>query len=200
MQPYYDVNNLIEVGCDEAGRGCLAGPVVASAVIFPKDYFNPLIKDSKKLSLKLRLELRAEIQKNCIAHAIGIVSHSEIDQINILNASILAMHRALDQIKEQIDLIIVDGNKFKKYKVLEHLCIIKGDDKFQSIAAASILAKTYRDDLMKEYHNLYPNYRFDKNKGYPSLLHRNAITEHGVCPIHRMTFGQNKKIQLELFK
>lgn len=193
MLLYHDIHNDIEVGCDEAGRGCLAGPVIASAVILPKTYHNPKIKDSKKLSSKERFTVREDILTHCIAYGIGEVSHIEIDQINILNASILAMHRALDQITQSLDLILVDGNKFKTYKNLKHLCVIKGDDKYQSIAAASILAKTYRDELMASYHKDYPMYSFDKNKGYPSKKHRDTITEFGVCPIHRMTFGQNKR-------
>ena len=180
--------NKIEVGCDEAGRGCLAGPVVAAAVILPKNYKQPLLNDSKQLSEKKRILLKTEIKEHAIAYAVGIVDHKEIDKINILNASILAMHRALDQIKNPFDSILVDGNRFKNYKETEHHCIIKGDSKYLSIAAASILAKTYRDDLMKKLHLEHPQFQWEQNKGYPTKSHRAAIKKIGVSQYHRKSF------------
>jgi len=186
LASYLD-KNKIEVGCDEAGRGCLAGPVVAAAVILPKYFQHPLLDDSKKLSEKKRMELRVIVEENALAFAVGIVDHQEIDKINILNASFLAMHRALDQINSSFDSILVDGNRFNKYKDIDHHCIIKGDGKFLNIAAASILAKTYRDDLMEEMHREYPMYQWKKNKGYPTSVHREAIKLHGAS-FHRMSF------------
>ena len=180
--------NKIEVGCDEAGRGCLAGPVVAAAVILPKNFKQPLLNDSKQLTEKKRILLRTEIKEHAIAYAVGIVDHKEIDEINILNASILAMHRALDQIKNPFNSILVDGNRFKKYNETEHHCIIKGDGKYLSIAAASILAKTYRDDLMKKLHLEHPQYQWENNKGYPTKSHRAAIKRIGVSQYHRKSF------------
>ena len=188
MLASYLHKNKIEVGCDEAGRGCLAGPVVAAAVILPKNYKQPLLNDSKQLSEKKRDLLRTEIKEHAIAYAIGIVDHKEIDEINILNASILAMHRALDQIKNPFNSILVDGNRFKKYNETEHHCIIKGDGKYLSIAAASILAKTYRDDLMKKLHLEHPQYQWENNKGYPTKSHRAAIKRIGVSQYHRKSF------------
>lgn len=188
MLASYLHKNKIEVGCDEAGRGCLAGPVVAAAVILPKNFKHLLLNDSKQLSEKKRFLLRTEIKEHAIAYAIGIVDHKEIDEINILNASILAMHRALDQIKNPFDSILVDGNRFKKYNKTEHHCIIKGDGKYLSIAAASILAKTYRDDLMKKIHLEHPQYQWENNKGYPTKSHRAAIKKIGVSQYHRKSF------------
>ena len=188
MLASYLHKNKIEVGCDEAGRGCLAGPVVAAAVILPKNFKHLLLNDSKQLSEKKRDLLRTEIKEHAIAYAIGIVDHKEIDEINILNASILAMHRALDQIKNPFDSILVDGNRFKKYNKTEHHCIIKGDGKYLSIAAASILAKTYRDDLMKKLHLEHPQYQWENNKGYPTKSHRAAIKRIGVSQYHRKSF------------
>jgi len=188
MLASYLHENNIEVGCDEAGRGCLAGPVVAAAVILPKYFQHPLLDDSKKLSEKKRMELRVVVEENALAFAVGIVDHQEIDKINILNASFLAMHRALDQINSSFDSILVDGNRFNKYKDIDHHCIIKGDGKFLNIAAASILAKTYRDDLMEEMHREYPMYQWKKNKGYPTSVHREAIKLHGASSFHRMSF------------
>ena len=188
MLASYLHKNKIEVGCDEAGRGCLAGPVVAAAVILPKNFKHLLLNDSKQLSEKKRVLLRTEIKEHAIAYAIGIVDHKEIDEINILNASILAMHRALDQIKNPFDSILVDGNRFKKYNKTEHHCIIKGDGKYLSIAAASILAKTYRDDLMKKLHLKHPQYQWENNKGYPTKSHRAAIKKIGVSQYHRKSF------------
>ena len=188
MLASYLHKNKIEVGCDEAGRGCLAGPVVAAAVILPKNFKHPLLNDSKQLSEKKRVLLRTEIKEHAIAYAVGIVNHKEIDEINILNASILAMHRALDQIKNPFDSILVDGNRFKKYNETEHHCIIKGDGKYLSIAAASILAKTYRDDLMKKLHLKHPQYQWENNKGYPTKSHRAAIKKIGISQYHRKSF------------
>ena len=188
MLASYLHKNKIEVGCDEAGRGCLAGPVVAAAVILPKNFKHLLLNDSKQLSEKKRDLLRTEIKEHAIAFGIGIVDHKEIDKINILNASILAMHRALDQIKNPFNSILVDGNRFKKYNQTEHHCIIKGDGKYLSIAAASILAKTYRDDFMKKLHLEHPQYQWKNNKGYPTKSHRAAIKKIGISQYHRKSF------------
>ena len=177
-----------EVGCDEAGRGCLAGPVVAAAVILGDDFNHSLINDSKKLTEKNRAELRVFIEENALAWAVGIVSPQEIDEINILNASFLAMHRALDQLKTPIDLILVDGNRFNKYKYFPHECIVKGDAKYMNIAAASILAKTYRDEIMDNLDTEFPQYNWKKNKAYPTKAHRAAIAEFGTTPHHRLSF------------
>jgi len=179
---------LVEAGCDEAGRGCLAGPVYAAAVILPKKYKNKWLDDSKKLSDKDRYELRPVIEEKALAWAVGIVSHKEIDEINILNASFLAMHRALDQLKEKPELLLIDGNRFKSYPDIPHKCIIGGDAKYMSIAAASILAKTYRDDLMKELALKFPQYGWEKNMGYPTKLHRQAIRDFGVTEHHRLSY------------
>lgn len=184
---YYD--SLIEAGCDEAGRGCLAGSVYAAAVILPRDYDNPLLDDSKKLSEKKRKVLRDMIINDSLAWAVGIVTPEEIDEINILNASMLAMHRALDQLKLRPEAIIVDGNRFKPYHGLPHATIVKGDGKYQSIAAASILAKTFRDEYMESLHEQWPYYEWNKNKGYPTKAHRLGIIQHGTSPYHRMSFN-----------
>ena len=198
LKSFFD-KNLIEAGCDEAGRGCLAGPVYASAVILPKNYKNKWLNDSKKLSDKDRYELRPEIEDQAICWALGIVDHKEIDEINILNASFLAMHRAVDKLKTKPELLLIDGNRFKAYKKSPHQCIIKGDGKFLSIAAASILAKTYRDDHMQAMAKKYPEYNWDNNMGYPTKKHRDAIRKHGVTPIHRLTFQLlPKQLTLEL--
>jgi len=178
----------IEVGCDEAGRGCLAGPVVAAAVILPKEFSHPLLNDSKQLSEKNRLQLKEIIKKEAISYAIGIVEHKEIDEINILNASFLAMHRALDQLKTKFECILVDGNRFKSYKNVEHHCIIKGDGKYLNIAAASILAKTHRDSIMIGLDQEFPEYTWAKNKGYPTKAHRDAIRKFGINQNHRLSF------------
>jgi ribonuclease HII len=177
-----------EAGCDEAGRGCLAGPVFAAAVILPPDYDNDVLNDSKQLSEKVRYQLRPEIEQCAIAWAVGIVSAEEIDQINILNASILAMHRAVDGLKLKPDHLIIDGNRFKTYKDIPHQCVVKGDGKYLSIAAASILAKTYRDDYMNAIHQDFPMYKWLSNKGYPTAKHRDAIREFGITPHHRKSF------------
>ncbi|PKQ62737.1 ribonuclease HII [Labilibaculum filiforme] len=181
--------NLIEAGCDEAGRGCLAGPVFAAAVILPKNFSNHLLNDSKKLSEKNRYLLREIIEKEAIAWAVGIVSHTEIDQINILNASFLAMHRAVEQLKTSPEHLLIDGNRFNPYPNINHTCIVKGDGKYLSIAAASVLAKTYRDDFMLLEHEKFPYYDWKNNKGYPTKKHRMAIREHGINSIHRKTFA-----------
>lgn len=181
--------DVIEAGCDEAGRGCLAGSVFAAAVIFAPDYRNDEITDSKKLTAKQRYRLRETIQRDAISWAVGIVTAHEIDQINILRASILAMHRALDGLSVRPEAIIVDGNRFLPYNGLPYKTVVKGDGKYLSIAAASILAKTCRDDYMEKLHTEFPYYAWDKNKGYPTKAHREAIREHGTSPYHRMTFN-----------
>lgn len=188
MLKQFYIKNAIEAGCDEAGRGCLSGPVVAAAVILPKDFENSILNDSKKLSEKKRYELRPLIEKEALAWGVGIVDHKEIDEINILNASFLAMHRALDQLFLRPEAILVDGNRFNAYEEIDHHCIIKGDSKYYSIAAASILAKTYRDDIMNQLHEEFPLYDWLGNKGYPTKKHRAAIKEHGPTPHHRITF------------
>lgn len=179
---------ILEAGCDEAGRGCLAGPVFAAAVILPDGYSNPLLNDSKKLTEKQREELRPVIERDAVAWAVAIADHEEIDKINILNASILAMHRALDGLDVVPEGIAVDGNRFKQYKDIRHVTVVKGDAKFGNIAAASILAKTHRDEFMREAAEKYPGYNWEINKGYPTRDHRAAIAEIGPSPIHRMTF------------
>lgn len=179
---------LIEAGCDEAGRGCLAGSVYAAAVILPEDYVNDALNDSKKLTAKRRYELRDEIERDALAWAVGIVTPSEIDEINILNASILAMHRALDGLRLRPEAIIVDGNRFKPYNFIPYTTVVKGDGKYLSIAAASILAKTYRDDYMDRLALEYPQYDWIDNKGYPTRKHRQAIAEYGITEYHRKTF------------
>ena len=184
---YYE--DLIEAGCDEAGRGCLAGSVYAAAVILPPDYQNELLNDSKKLTAKKRYALREEIERDAIAWAVGIVTPEEIDKINILNASFLAMHRALDQLKVRPEAVIVDGNRFKPYQDLPSATIVKGDGKYLSIAAASILAKTYRDDYMLSLAEEYPQYDWKSNMGYPTKKHRQAIREHGITPYHRKSYN-----------
>ena len=181
-------SKLIIAGCDEAGRGCLAGPVVAAAVILPKSFKNKILNDSKVLSEKKRDFLRPIIEKQAIAWAVGIVSPAEIDKINILNASFLAMHRAIESLNTKAELLLIDGNRFNPYPEIPHECIIKGDGKFLSIAAASVLAKTYRDDIMKELDLSFPTYNWKQNKGYPTKQHRKAIAEIGANKHHRKTF------------
>lgn len=180
--------NRTEAGCDEAGRGCLAGPVFAAAVILPDGYTNELLNDSKQLSEKKRDALRPIIERDALAWAVGIVTAEEIDKINILNASFLAMHRAIDELKIKPEHLLIDGNRFKQYKDIPHTCIVKGDGKMMSIAAASILAKTHRDEFMKKIHAEFPQYAWNVNKGYPTKAHRAAIAEHGVSPYHRVSF------------
>jgi len=179
---------VVEAGCDEAGRGCLAGAVYAAAVILPPDYKNELLNDSKQLTERRRYQLREEIERDAVAWAVGVVDPDEIDKINILNASILAMHRALDQLTVRPQAVIVDGNRFRPYRDLPCTTIVKGDGKYLSIAAASILAKTYRDDYMLRLAEEYPMYDWKKNKGYPTLKHREAIRQHGTTPYHRMSY------------
>lgn len=184
----YHTKAMIEAGCDEAGRGCLAGPVVAAAVILPKKFNHPWLNDSKQLSELQRNTLRPIIEELAVTWAVGIVSVEEIDEINILNASFLAMHRALDQLTQRPELILVDGNRFKSYNKISHDCIIKGDGIYRSIAAASVLAKTHRDELMERIGEEFPHYKWSKNKGYPTVQHRNAIREFGACHWHRKSF------------
>jgi len=187
LKPFYQ-NLHPEAGCDEAGRGCLAGPVFAAAVILPPNFADPVLNDSKQIKEKTRYALRDMIQKVAISWAVAKIDAPEIDEINILNASIKAMHLALDQLKKKPSFIIIDGNRFKPYKKIPHATIIKGDGQYFSIAAASILAKTYRDDFMLEYHEKYPHYNWKKNKGYGTLDHRRAIAAFGRCPLHRESF------------
>lgn len=191
-------SHLLEAGLDEVGRGCLAGPVVAAFVILPKDYFHPYLNDSKKISRNKREQLREEIYKEAIDYAVGEATNQEIDKINILNATFLAMHRALDQAKTTPELLLIDGNRFKAYKELRHHCIVGGDGLYYSIAAASILAKTHRDDLMDKLSLIYPNYGWDTNAAYGTLKHRKAIENDGITPYHRISFALTKK-QLDLF-
>ena len=198
LLPFFK-ENCLEAGCDEAGRGCLAGPVFAAAVIFPPDFDLALLNDSKKLTEKQRYQLRPIIEEKAIAYAVGIVDEKEIDQINILQASFLAMHRALDQLSHTPEHLIIDGNRFKNYKEIPATTVVKGDGKYLSIAAASVLAKTYRDDYMKGIHLQHPMYAWDKNKGYPSKAHRQAIEMHGPCSHHRMSFRLLNP-QLSLFE
>ncbi len=178
----------VEAGCDEAGRGCLAGPVVAAAVIMPNDWNHRILNDSKKLTEKERLLLRAIIEKEAVSYAVSFVDHHEIDEINILNASFTAMHRAVDQLLIEPEHLLIDGNRFNKYEDIPHTTIVKGDAKFVSIAAASILAKTYRDEFMMKLHSEFPAYLWNSNKGYPTKAHRQAIIQHGPCHYHRQTF------------
>ena len=187
LLPYLN-KGVIEAGCDEAGRGCLAGPVFAAAVILPENFVCEQLNDSKKLTEKKRYELRPLIEENAIAWGIGIVTEKEIDEINILQASFLAMHRAVESLLIQPQHLLIDGNRFKPFENIPHTTIVKGDGKMLSIAAASVLAKTYRDDYMMNIHNEFPMYNWDSNKGYPAKSHREAIKEFGPCKYHRMTF------------
>lgn len=187
LQPYLHAN-LLEAGCDEAGRGCLAGPVVAAAVILPKEFDLPLLDDSKKLSHKVRETLKGQIKEQALAWAVAVIDNETIDQINILNASILGMQQAVDQLAISPELLLIDGNRFKKHREYNHQCVVGGDAKFASIAAASVLAKTYRDELMETLHNEFSVYDWSKNKGYPTKKHRAAIVLHGISPYHRKSF------------
>ena len=199
LSPYLH-KDIIEAGCDEAGRGCLAGPVYAAAVILPPDFTNELLNDSKQLTEKQRYALREVIEREAVAWAVGVVSADEIDKINILRASILAMHRAVDQLKVRPQHLLIDGNRFNPYPNIPHTTVVKGDGKYLSIAAASILAKTYRDDCMKALHQEYPSYAWDHNKGYPAPAHRQAIRLHGPSPYHRMTFnllGESPQLEFD---
>lgn len=188
MLDAYYTKDVIEAGCDEAGRGCLAGPVFAAAVILPPDFKSELLNDSKQLSEKNRYALRPLIEQEAIAWGIGVVTAPEIDAINILKASFLAMHRAIDQLKVQPQALLIDGNRFTPYKEIPFTCMVKGDGRFLSIAAASILAKTYRDDYMLQLAEEYPSFGWQQNKGYPTRAHREAISKHGITPYHRKTF------------
>jgi ribonuclease HII len=187
LENCFDINK-IEAGLDEAGRGCYAGPVFAAAVILPKNFYHPLLNDSKKLTEKNRDILRPIIEREAIAFGVAAVDHNVIDQINILQASYKAMHLSIDQLKKKPELLLIDGNRFKAYKKIQHHCIIKGDGKYSNIAAASILAKTYRDEYMQKIHQEYPHYCWNKNKGYGTADHRRAIEEFGLCQYHRKTF------------
>ncbi len=188
----------IEAGCDEAGRGCLAGPVFAAAVILPQNFKNDFLDDSKKLSEKQRDELREIIEKQALAWAVASVDNNEIDEINILNASILAMHRAIEKLKVKPEFLLIDGNKFKKYKNIPHECIVKGDGKYLSIAAASVLAKTHRDEFMCNIDKKHPHYKWKKNKGYPTREHKDAIAEFGITEYHRKSFNMNEQLKMKL--
>ncbi len=187
LKSFYNAQ-LIEAGCDEAGRGCIAGPVFAAAVIFEKGYKNHLLNDSKILSHKKRLQLKTDIEKDALAYAVCVVDNNEIDKINILNASILAMHKAIEALRLKPQHLIIDGNRFKPYPYIPHQCIVKGDAKYLSIAAASILAKTYRDAYMETMALKYPHYNWINNKGYPTKQHKQAVAVYGVTPLHRLTF------------
>ncbi|HTA27740.1 MAG TPA: ribonuclease HII [Bacteroidia bacterium] len=195
LKPYMN-KELMEAGCDEAGRGCLSGPVFASAVILPKDFYHPLLNDSKQITEPVRNELRTVIEKEAIAWAVADVSNEEIDEINILKASFLAMHKAIGRLKTQPDFLLIDGNRFTSYKGIQHKCIIKGDAKFASIAAASVLAKTHRDEYMNKLHIDYPYYGWSQNKGYGTMSHRAAIEKHGISIYHRRSF---KLVEWDLF-
>lgn len=197
LKQFFSNKETIECGCDEAGRGCLAGPVVAAAVILPQGFLHPLLNDSKKLSDKQRRLLRPIIEQNAIAYCVGFVSNQEIDKINILQASFLAMNRAVEGLKQKPELLLIDGNRFNNKTDIAFECIVKGDSLYQSIAAASILAKTYRDDYMLNLHKEFPKYHWDKNMGYPTKQHRQAIIENGITPFHRKSF--NLSYQTSLF-
>jgi ribonuclease HII len=190
-------NKLREAGCDEAGRGCLAGPVFAAAVILPEGFFHPLLNDSKQVNEENRYTLRTFIEENAVSYSVAMVDHEEIDRINILNASFKAMHLALDKMKKKAQFLLIDGNRFNKYKKVKHECVVEGDAIYASIAAASILAKTYRDDFMRNLHPQFPQYKWVTNKGYGTPEHRKAIEEHGLSPYHRRSF-QCLPAQLEI--
>lgn len=197
LQPFYQ-DQLIEAGCDEAGRGCYAGPVFAAAVILPKDFYHPVLNDSKQLTPEQRAELKVYIKENAIAYAVAMVDNDEIDEINILRASFKAMHLALDKLRKRPSFLLIDGNRFTPYKKLRHQCIIQGDGLYASIAAASILAKTHRDSYMKQLHREFPHYNWRQNKGYGTEEHRLAIEQHGLCRYHRKSFNIRPR-QFQLF-
>jgi ribonuclease HII len=199
LKSFYQ-DELIEAGCDEAGRGCFAGPVFAASVILPKDFYHPLLDDSKKLTAEQRNELRPIIEREAITYAVASVDNDEIDTINILKASFKAMHLAIGKLTQKPKLLLIDGNRFIKYKRIPHQCIIKGDGEYASIAAASILAKTYRDEYMQALHEEFPIYHWNRNKGYGTPAHRNAIAEYGLCRYHRKSFRMMSEEQLELFE
>ncbi len=199
LLPYLH-ENLTEAGCDEAGRGCLAGAVYAAAVILPRDFRDGRLNDSKQLTERQRYALREVIEREAVAWAVGVVSPQEIDEVNILRASILAMHRALDGLSVRPQHVLVDGNRFRPYRDVPHTTVVKGDGKYLSIAAASILAKTYRDDYMLRLHGEFPGYGWDRNKGYPTRQHREAIAKYGTTPYHRLTFnllGRDRQLALD---
>ena len=198
LHPFYQ-DQLLEAGCDEAGRGCFAGPVFASAVILPKDFYHPLLNDSKQLTEEERDELRIVIEKEAISFAVTSISHIVIDRINILQASVKAMHVSVSRLSVQPGLLLIDGNYFRKYKRIPHQCIIKGDATYASIAAASILAKTYRDEYMKKLHEQFPHYNWASNKGYGTPEHRKALDEYGMCKYHRKSWRLFQDEQPELF-
>lgn len=189
-------DNKIEAGCDEAGRGCLAGPVFAAAVILPQNYKNELLNDSKKLTHRQRTLLRPEIENQAVAWAVVSVDNEKIDEINILNASILAMHLAIDKLSVKPQMLLIDGNRFKPYKQIPYKCFVKGDGIYLSIAAASVLAKTHRDEYMEKIHNEFPVYDWIKNKGYPTQSHKRAITSHGISPYHRKSFRLSEQLKI----
>lgn len=197
MLKHYHKNDMLVAGLDEAGRGCYAGPVFAAAVILPADYQNDVLNDSKQLNEQFRNDLRVEIEEMAIAWAVAMVNNEEIDEINILNASILAMHRALDKLQVRPQFLLVDGNKFKPYREISHECVIKGDATYYAIAAASVLAKTWRDEYMLGLHQEYPQYKWDRNKGYPTRDHKDAINQYGVTPYHRLSFNMNEQLKLD---
>lgn len=196
LKQYFSNKETIECGCDEAGRGCLSGPVVAAAVILPPDFQNAILNDSKQLTDKQRRLLRPIIEKEAIAYSVAFVNNEEIDKINILQASFLAMNNAVKSLSLTPELLLIDGNRFKNQTEIPFQCVVKGDSLYQSIAAASILAKTYRDDYMLEIHKEYPQYQWNKNMGYPTKLHRKAIEEHGITPFHRKTFRLSNQLSL----
>jgi len=198
LQAYFQ-EELIEAGCDEAGRGCLAGPVFAAAVILPKDFFHPVLNDSKQLTEEQRYELRPYIEQHAICYAVASLNNKQIDNYNILRASFKSMHLAIKQLKVQPQLLLIDGNRFARYKKIPHKCIIQGDGIYASIAAASILAKTYRDDFMKELHKKFPKYNWAQNKGYATKEHQEALDQHGPCKFHRQSFRLSYN-QPELFE
>ncbi len=195
LKKFYS-KKLIEAGCDEAGRGCFAGPVFAAAVILPRNFEDDILNDSKQLTAKQRNTLREIIEKEASAWAVASVDNNEIDEINILNASFLAMHKAIDKLKITPKLLLIDGNRFNKYKNISHKCIIKGDGKYLSIAAASVLAKTHRDEFMLNLDKEFPNYDWKNNKGYPTPKHKQAIVKHGISPYHRKSFNLNEQMKL----
>ncbi len=197
LKKFYS-KKLIEAGCDEAGRGCFAGPVFAAAVILPRDFEDELLNDSKQLTVKQRNTLREIIEREASAWAVASVDNIEIDEINILNASFLAMHKAIDKLKITPKLLLIDGNRFNKYKNIPHKCIIKGDGKYLSIAAASVLAKTHRDEFMLNLDKEFPDYDWKNNKGYPTPKHKQAIAKYGISPYHRKSFNLNEQVKLRL--
>ncbi len=199
MLKAYHQKDLLEAGCDEAGRGCYAGPVFAAAVILPLNFYHPQLNDSKQVAPDLRFELRTYIEMHALAFAVGMVDNEEIDQINILKASFKAMHLAIDQLKKKPQLLLIDGHMFYRYKRVPHHCVVRGDGIYASIAAASILAKTYRDEFMRNLHFQYPYYGWFNNKGYGTAEHRKGIESHGLCPYHRKSFNIQSS-QMEFFE